>query len=170
MKSSRGATAAMLAAIIGSTAVEVTAHQGGPFLIRDREGTVVCVIAPADPTRGLMSVHVRGPASPDPTLVPRLPADRRDFSALPVRVMLLSTAPDGTPNERRPTKIEALVDYPVINRQPSLAPFVRVSFPHAWLVAGTTILGERSVALSPRDRVTSQTTCRITAVDADQWR
>ena len=117
-----------------------------------------------------MVVHVRGPANPDAALVPRLPADRGDFSALPVRVVLLSAASDGTPHERRPSKVEAFLEYPVINGQPSLAPFVRVTFPRAWLVAGTAILGERSVALSARDKVTSQTTCRITEADAAQWR
>jgi hypothetical protein len=139
-------------------------------VVRNRDGSVACVIAPADPSRGLMTVHVRGPANPDPTLVPRLPADRRDFSALPMRVVLLATTSDGTPHERRASKIEALLEYPVINGQPSPVPFVRVSFPRAWLVAGTTILGERTVSLSARDRVTSQTTCRITVADADQWR
>jgi hypothetical protein len=166
----------MRASLIGITAVLVAAapilmaSQSSSVVIRNRDGSPACVIAPADPSRGQMVVHVRGPANPDAVLVPRLPADRRDFSALPVRVILLSPTNDLTQRERRPTKVEALLEYPVINGQPSLVPFVRVSFPRAWLVAGTTILGERSVTLSARDRVTSQTTCRISAADADQWR
>jgi hypothetical protein len=117
-----------------------------------------------------MAVHVRGPANPDVALVPRLPPDRRDFSALPVRVVLLSARQDSTPRELRPLKVEGLLEYPVINGQPSPVPFIRVSFPRAWLVAGTTILGERTVSLSARDRVTSQTTCRISVAEADRWR
>lgn len=148
----------------------VMASQTSPVVIRNRDGTTVCVIAPAEPAQGQMSVYVRGPANPDAALVPRLPPDRRDFSALPIRVMLLSATNDGTPRERRPTKIEGLLEYPIINGEPSAVPFVRARFPKTWLVAGTTILGERTVALSATDRVTSQTTCRITAADAEQWR
>ena len=117
-----------------------------------------------------MTVQVRGPGSPDAALVPRLPADKHDFSALPVRVVLLASAADGTPRERRPTAIDALLEYPVIDGSPSSVPFVPVRFPQAWLVAGTTILGERMVAVTDKDRVTSQTTCRITEADAAQWR
>jgi hypothetical protein len=89
---------------------------------------------------------------------------------MPVRVLLLSAAPDGTPRERRPAKVESLTDYPAINGQPTAVPFVRVTFPRAWLIGGTTILAERTVVLSAKDRVTSETTCRITEGDAAQWR
>jgi hypothetical protein len=153
-----------------AAAPNLSAWQGTQAVIRNRDGSAACLIAQAEPARDQMTVHVRGPANPDAVLVPRLPADRRDFSALPVRVVLLAPTTDGTPRERRPLKVEALIDYPVINGQPSTAPFVRVAFPRAWLVAGTTILGVRTVALSAKDRVTSQTTCRISAADADQWR
>jgi hypothetical protein len=167
----------MRASLIGITAILVTAapilmaSQSSSVIIRNRDGSTACVIAAADPSRGQLSVHVRGPASPDAALVPRLPPERRDFSVLPVRVVLLSATQDSTsPRERRPLKVEGLLEYPVINGQPSVVPFVRVTFPRAWLVANTTILGERTVALSSKDRVTSQTTCRITEADAVQWR
>lgn len=148
----------------------LAAWQGGQVQIRNRDESVACVIAPADPAQGQMSVSVRGPANPDPTLIPRLPPDRRDFSMLPIRVVLLSTTNAETPREKRPTKIEGLLEYPLINGEPSAVPFVRVRFPKAWLVAGTTVLGERTVAISDKDRITSQTTCHITEADAAQWR
>ena len=157
-------------AVIIAGASGVAAEQGGQVLIRNRDESVACLIAPADPAQGQMSVSVRGPANPDPTLIPRLPPDRRDFSMLPIRVVLLSTTNAETPREKRPTKIEGLLEYPLINGEPSAVPFVRVRFPKAWLVVGTTVLGERTVAISDKDRVTSQTTCHITEADAPQWR
>jgi len=48
-------------------------------------------------------------------------------------------------------------------------PFVRVTFPRAWLAAGVTILGERVVKGADNARVASQTLCRVTEADAEAW-
>jgi hypothetical protein len=131
----------MRASLIGITAIVaiaapiLMASQSAAVIIRNRDGSAACVIVPGNGA-GQMSVLVRGPANPPAELVPRLPADRRDFSGLPVRVVLLSATGDGTPHERRPTAVEALSEYPVIDSVPSTVPFTRVRFPRAWLVAG----------------------------------
>jgi hypothetical protein len=152
-----------------ATSLGLTTAQNASWVIRNRDGSAACVISAAGGA-GQMSVLVRGPASPVAKLVPRLPPERRDFSALPVRVVLLSGKSDESPRERRPTAIEALSEYPVIDGVSSAVPYTRVRFPRAWLDAGTVVLGERTVALSAKDRITSQTTCRITEADAAQWR
>lgn len=137
-------------------------------VIRDSEGSVACVVGGKGLTE--VSVAIRGPRNPSAELLARLPADRRDFSALPTRVRLLSPAVDEKSHQRRPSAIEALVDFPTIDDRRSAEPFTRVQFPESALKAGTIIVAERTVALSDKERVTVQTSCRITEADEVKWR
>jgi hypothetical protein len=102
--------------------------------------------------------------------VARVPPERRDFSALPTRVSLLRPGADETSRQRRPIAIEALVDYPVIENRLSSEPFTRVTFPRSAVKAGTIILTERTIALSDKERVTVQTSCRVTEADEAKLR
>jgi hypothetical protein len=161
MDSGRKATIAL---IMISVAAAVSAEGQSQTLVRDRDGSVICVLARAG-SSDAVTVLIRSPGNPAEELVARVPPERRDVSALPARVVLATSATDEKSRQRRPTAIEALVDYPVIEAERSAEPFTRVTFPRSSLKAGAVILAERTIALSDTERVTVQTSCRITEVE-----
>lgn len=142
--------------------------------LRAPDGTVACLVnTTADSPQGQsqLAVQVRLPATPGSQALATLPPELRDFSSLPVRVVLLSTPIGGAvPLQRLPASFSALVEHPLIDATPSVDGFVRAIFPRAWLTAGATILGERMAVGPDGTRVTSQTRCAITEADAAQWR
>lgn len=142
--------------------------------IRATDGTAACLISSApDSSQGLhqLAVQVRAPGTPSATVTDSLPTDLRDFSTLPIRVILLSPSSSGpAPSQRLPVSLDATLEHPVIDGAPSADGFVRAIFPRDWVVAGVTILGERMVVAPGGAKVTSQTRCAITANDVAQWR
>jgi len=125
--------------------------------------------APLAPDRLL--VYLRAPAAPAETALQTLPREQRDFSTIPIRVVLLPAA-DGSGAvglQRLPVAYDPTLQLPPLEGAPPGVPFVRATFPRAWLVAGVTILGERVVKGPDNVRVASQTLCSITAADAAGW-
>jgi hypothetical protein len=133
-----------------------------------------CVVsAAADGPQGQsqLAVQVRAPGAPAAEVIASLPDELRDFSTLPIRVVLLSPSIAGpAPAQRLPVSFDATIEHPVIDGTPSADGFVRAIFPRDWVVAGATILGERMVVAPSGAKVTSQTRCAISANDAAQWR
>jgi hypothetical protein len=60
--------------------------------------------------------------------------------------------------------------HPAVDGLPNNDLFVRAVFARDWVVAGTTIVGERMVVAPDGRRVSSQTQCTIKEADAAQWR
>jgi hypothetical protein len=138
-------------------------------------GAVACLVsADANGPRGepRLRIEIRSPGAPDPMVLSALPPEQRDFSTLPIRVVLLApTAGAGSvPVQRLPISFDPTLDHPAIDGAPSGDGFVRAIFPRDWVVAGATILGERMVVAPSGTKVTSQTRCAITEADAAQWR
>jgi hypothetical protein len=52
---------------------------------------------------------------------------------------------------------------------PTAESYLRALFPKQWLVAGTTILGERKAKTPSGGTLSAQTRCQITAADAAKW-
>jgi hypothetical protein len=151
------------------------AAQGAPaYLVRSSNGVVSCVVtqAPDGPQgQSQLAVQVRGPASPTGEILASLPAELRDFSSVPIRIVLLTPPNAGSASvQRLPILFDPSLEHPTIEGAPSADGFARAVFPRAWLVAGATILGERMVVAPNGTRVTSQTRCAITETDAAQWR
>jgi len=125
--------------------------------------------APQTPDRLL--VYLRAPAAPADAALQTLPTEQRDFSTVPVRVVLLPP-PDvsgAVGLQRLPVAYDPTLQLPPLEGAPPGVPFVRATFPRAWLVAGVTILGERAVKGPDNARVASQTLCRIAEADAAAW-
>ena len=132
-------------------------------LIRDKDGSVACVVTSG--TLNSVSVAIRGPRNPSAELMARMPLRGTRLSTLPTRVSLLTPAADEESRQRRPTAIETLVEFPMIEDRRSAEPFTRVHFPASALKAGTIIVAERTIAVSAKERVTVQTSSRITEAD-----
>jgi len=141
------------------------------FVLRAWDGSVTCMVADAPLTPDRLVVYLRAPAAPADAALQTLPPEQRDFSTVPVRVVLLP-APDASGAvglQRLPVAYDPTLQLPPLEGAPPGVPFVRATFPRAWLVAGVTILGERVVRGPDNVRVASQTLCRITAADAGAW-
>jgi len=142
-------------------------------VLRSVDGSVSCMVASTDdPQAGdRLPVYLRAPTAPAEAALQTLPPEQRDFSAVPVRVVLLP-APDASGAvglQRLPVAYDPTLQLPPLDGAPPGVSFVRATFPRAWLVAGVTILGERVVKGPDNVRVASQTLCRITAADAAAW-
>jgi len=142
--------------------------------VRGSDGAVSCLVSvTTDGPQGQhqLAVQVRAPGAPAEEVIASLPPELRDFSTLPIRVVLLSpSSTNAAPLLRLPLSLDPTVEHPVIDGTPSSPGFVRAIFPRDWVVAGATILGERMVVAPDGTKVTSQTRCAITASDAAQWR
>lgn len=163
--------------VVCGLAAVVVAHLASaaatPQVVRAGNGTVACVVTAApDGPHGerQLAVQVRAPGSPGTEVMTSLPPELRDFSNLPIRLVLLSPPTASTPIQRLPVSFDATLEHPVIDGTPSVDGFVRAIFPCDWVVAGATILGERLVVAPDGTKVTSQTRCAITANDAAHWR
>ena len=115
-------------------------------------------------------VQIREPLAPPTDTLSVLPPDRRDFSRVPIRVVLLSPGARSTPQERAPSKFDATLEHILIEGAPSADEFVFTVFPVEWIVAGTTIVGERVVVAPNGTRVVAQTRCQITQADVAFWK
>lgn len=155
-------------------AVQLLAGTATSQALRASDGTVACLVsgAPDGPQgQSQLAVKVRAPGSPAADVAASLPVELRDFSSLPIRVVLLSPATNGSaPLQRLPVSFNPAFEHPVIENAPSADGFVTAVFPRDWVIAGATILGERMVVVPNGTRVTSQTRCAITETDAAQWR
>jgi hypothetical protein len=171
---SRTARTVLASAASAIVLVQLTAAGATSQTLRASDGTVACLVsaAPDGPQgQSQLAVQVRAPGSPAAEVAVSLPAELRDFSSLPIRVVLLSPATSGSaPLQRLPVSFNAALEHPVIDNAQSADGFVRAVFPRDWVIAGTTILGERMVLAPNGTRVTSQTRCAITEADAAQWR
>ena len=166
--------AALATAACSIVLVHLAAAGARPQTLRASDGTVACIVstAPDGPQgQSQLAVQVRAPGSPAADVAASLPAELRDFSSLPIRVVLLSPATGSSaPVQRLPISFNPALEHPVIDNAPSADGFVRAVFPRDWVVAGAAILGERMVVTPNGSRVTSQTRCAITETDAAQWR
>jgi hypothetical protein len=153
--------------------VAVIAQGPSTYSVRASDGTVTCLVAQArDGSQGerQLAVQARAPSRPTAEALATLPAELRDFSSVPIRVVLLSAPGGSTPLQRMPVSLDPTLEHPTIDGSPSGDGFVRAVFPRAWVVGGTTILAERMVVAPSGTRVTSQTRCAITEADAAHWR
>jgi hypothetical protein len=167
-------TGRILIAITLASGVLVSPIAAGaiPQTLRATDGTVACLVSVAangPQGQNRLAVQVRGPASPTNDVLASLPIELRDFSNLPIRVVLLTPA-GSSPVQRLPVLFDPMLEHPVIEGMPSSDGFARAVFPRDWLVAGVTILGERMVVAPNSSKVTCQTRCAITEADAAQWR
>ncbi len=149
-------------------------EKAGPgHSLRAADGTLACrgFTAPYGlEGRAGLGVWVREPLAPSSDALRVLPRGLRDFSRAPIHVTLLSASDDSTPRERLPVADDPTVQHPVFDGSPSSAGFVFAIFPLDWIVAGTTIVGER-VAVAPNGtRVVGQTRCPISEADVAFWR
>lgn len=171
---SRTARAAFASAAGSVVVVHLAATGATLQTLRAADGTVACLVsaAPDNPQgQSQLAVQVRAPGSPAPEVAVSLPSELRDFSSLPIRVVLLSPTTAGSAAvQRLPVSFNPALEHPVIDNAPSADGFVSAVFPRDWVVAGATILGERMVVAPNGNRVTSQTRCAITEADAAQWR
>jgi len=152
---------------------QLTAAEAPAQVLRGSDGTVACLVtaAPDDPNgQRQLAVHVRAPGGPAAEVIALLPPELRDFSALPIRILLIAQPIATSAQQRLPVSVDPTLEHPAIDGTPSAEAFVRAIFPHDWVVAGATILGERMVVAPDGTKVTSQTRCAITASDAAQWR
>lgn len=142
------------------------------FQIRDADGAAACVVTTVDDNASRLIVDVRAPASPDAATLARLPESLRDFSTMPMRVLLIAPAgaSSSAPRQQMPTTLDGTLFHPSVNGSALAAFFVRSSFPRAALAAGVEILGERMATATTGERITTQTRCRITEADANNWR
>jgi len=142
-------------------------------VLQSADGSVSCIVTSADDPQvtDRLLVYLRAPAAPAEAALQALPPDRRDFSTVPVRVVLLPAPETGgsTSLQRLPIAYDPTLQLPPLEGAPPGVPFVRATFPRAWLLAGVTILGERVVKGPDNVRVASQTLCSITAADAAGW-
>ncbi|HUL73281.1 MAG TPA: carboxypeptidase-like regulatory domain-containing protein [Vicinamibacterales bacterium] len=158
----------------------VTRHIGDRFdfgastsqTIRAEDGTVACLAltGPAGPEGPSLGVWVREPVAPAADKLSTLPLDRRDFSKLPIRVVLLQPGGNSTPEQRPPSALDQTLEHPLVDGAPSVDAFVLAVFPLKWVVAGSTIVGERAAVAPGGNRVWSQTRCPITEANVARWR
>jgi len=142
-------------------------------VLRSADGSIACMVASTDDPQasGQLFMYLRAPTAPADAALQTLPPEQRDFSTVPVRVVLLPT-PDvsgAVGLQRLPVAYDPTLQLPPLEGAPPGVPFVRATFPRAWLVAGVTILGERVVKGPNSARVASQTLCRISEADAAAW-
>jgi len=163
------ATQGMAVALTASRPAEMAGEN--LHVLRAADGSVACMVAEVPEASDRFLVHLRAPAAPPDAALQTLPPEQRDFSAVPIRVVLLPGS-DGSGSvglQRLPVAYDPTLQLPPLEDAPPGVPFVRATFPRAWLVAGVTILGERVVKGPDHGRVASQTLCRITAADAAGW-
>jgi hypothetical protein len=120
-------------------------------------------------------VEIRVPAPPEAARLTLLPPQRRDFSRLPIAVYLLPSALSGQPlTESSPVTRPLTTDLKHrrlgLASDPDADTFVRALFRRGQLKEQLDIVAERSVATDSGAKVTAQTRCPITAVDAAVWR
>jgi hypothetical protein len=142
-------------------------------------GPIACVVhvpqtRSATPGADRVVVDLRIPRTPGQELLGRLPAGRRDYSALPIKVFLVPSPPRGQ-QAALPARIEPLTADLNARRlnltaDAELDSFVRVEYARASLHAGVSIVAERTAVADSGERITSQTRCRIGVVDALVWR
>lgn len=151
-----------------------TQHQ-----IRDIDGGVVaCVInIPVGVTTGAdrLAIDIRAPKTPPPDVLAKLPASRRDFSTLPIQVFMVPGPAKGeSVNPRLPQVVPVVSDLTLkrmgLTTDPDTDTFVRVEYPRGSVLDGVDLVAERTALSADGLKVTSQTRCRVRAVDALLWR
>lgn len=148
-------------AIAAVGAVATLDARSDVFILRRTDGSPACVIE-LTPTVSGVIVDVREPDAPADNVPSALPADARDFTALPMAIRLEDPSAAGTA-PKLPSTIDAAVRHLDLEGVDAALGFVRATFPKAWLTAGTAIVGERSRVALDGHRVSTQTRCAVTA-------
>lgn len=171
----------LIAALLISADVAASAGwQSLSHQIRDLNGgPVACIVhipetPGSTPALDRLAVDIRVPSAPG-QLVDRLPAGRRDYSALPITVFLIPAPPKGQATTARLAQIVPLSANLNPRRLGLFADdqtdtFVRVEYARASLQPGVDLVAERSAVTDGGERITSQTRCRIGIIDALVWR
>jgi hypothetical protein len=113
-------------------------------------------------------VHVVAP-QPAADMLALLPAALQNVEQWPAVVVLLDETRASGAVQRLPLFLAAAPERPIVNGAPTAESYLRAVFPKQWLVAGTTILGERKAKNTSGGTLSAQTRRQITAADAAKW-
>jgi hypothetical protein len=154
--------------------------QAARHVLRDPNGAPACVVTvPASrsgkPDDDRMLIDVRVPGTPAGSFLSRVAAEKQDFSLLPIRVQLVPTPGHDSRAQVAVSHVRPLsADFTPrrlgLGATAEADTFIRVEYARADLRGGVDLVAERTAVANTGERVTSQTRCRVGAVDANVWR
>jgi hypothetical protein len=152
-------------------AVEMSSQTPGsqPAMIGvTASGAPKCLLSVDAGRSDQLVIHVVAP-QPGADMLASLPAALQNVEEWPAVVVLLDENRASGAVQRLPLSLATGSERPTVNGVPTAESYFRAVFPKQWLVAGTTILGERRAKSPSGGNISTQTRCQITAVDAAKW-
>ena len=163
--------------LVSTINLDATSEALSQHLVSDAKGLVSCVVAAAPlPARpgDRIAFDIRVPTPPDSTLLGRLPASKRDYSSLPIRVFLIAAPARGERLSGNVAPVQPIASDMTVRRlgltnDAVTDSFVRVEFLRSQIRAGIDVVAEKTAVTDTGEKITAQTRCRLTAAALAVW-